>query len=212
MKTFFTLISILCVQLCMAQTASQTVYPTKNLNAYAGTWEYATATDTFRIVLIKGITSFSNSYDECLIGGYRYVKNGVVMGNYTQGTIPSVFQESDFSINNSAITVRGTNSALTLAEVNPNVIRIYFKDMGLGKTTSEGQMQLLSPTQARWTLKDRRGVYVLLPGESPPVEGFSVPTDLVLTKIADGNPPAELGDPPLPPIDPKDPEIETGRQ
>jgi len=206
------LISLFAIVVNCIPAQEQARLFTKNLDAYAGTWEYATATETFRVVLIKGVRSFSNSYAECLIGGYRYVKNGVVVADYTQGTIPSVFQESDLSINNSAITVKGTNAALTLAEVNPNVIRIFFKDMGLGKTTSEGQMQLLSPTQARWTLKDERGIYALLPGESPPVEGFSVPTDVIMTKIADGNPPAELGDPPLPPIDPNDPEMETGRQ
>ena len=182
MKLFFTLFSILCLHICLAQTANQKVRYTQNLDAYVGVWEYATATDTFRIVLKKGISSRTFSYSECLIGGYRYVKQNSLIGNYTQGPIPSVFLVDDFDESNSAITVQGTNAAVDPNMVNPNVIRIFFKDMGLGKTTQGGKMQLLSPTQAHWTLEDDiEGIYDVT---EPPIYGFSVPVDIIMTRIS----------------------------
>ena len=156
------------------------------MHAYVGVWEYANATDTFRIVLRKGIKSLPYSYSECLIGGYRYIKQGIIIGDYTIGVIPSVFLRDDLiSEENENITIMGTNSFAFPDEIDPNFIRIFFKDRGLGKSASSGLMQLLSPTQARWILKDDEGDYALLPGEQPPIMGFSVPTDVVMTKISD---------------------------
>jgi hypothetical protein len=200
MKLILTsVVSIVCLYICLAQTANQTVYPTKNLDAYAGIWEYATATDTFRVVLKKGIESRPRTYYEVLIGGYRHVKNGVVVGDYTKGPIPSVFLNKDLSEGDEEITINGTNALSDPDRIDPNEIRILFKDRGLGKMTQSGRMTLLSPTQARWILKDDEGDYALLPGEQPPIMGFSVPTDVIMNKVVPP-PPSPL--PPLPPPGP----------
>jgi hypothetical protein len=197
MKIFFTILGILFVYAGSAQTANQKVVQTKNLDAYAGTWEYATATDTFQVVIKKGIESRTFNYSECLIGGYRYVKNGVVVGDYTQGPIPSVFLQKDFKTTDKTITVLGSNAKNNPDWIDPNSIYIFFKDMGLDKTTQEAFMHLLSPTQIRWTLKESRGVYATLE-EMPPI-GFSVPIDVIMNKVIP-SPPTPL--PPLPPPGP----------
>ena len=183
MKIIFTLVSILCFHACLAQTSTQEVLYTKNLDDYVGTWQYATLTDTFQIAFRKGIRSLKHSYSECLIGGYRYVKNGILVADFTD--FPSKFSDKDFSKDDLSITVMGTNSKVNLDRVESNKIRIFFKDRGLNKT-GVGQMLLLrSATQAHWTLEDDEGNHIIWPGRAPWVDGFSVPTDVTLIKISD---------------------------
>ncbi|MCL2098724.1 MAG: hypothetical protein FWH23_08225 [Bacteroidales bacterium] len=183
MKTIYTIACLLLMNAGLAQTTGQEVRETQNLDAYVGVWEYANATDTFRIVLRKGIESLPHSYSECLIGGYRYVKQGVLIGDYTQGAIPSQFLFKDFSVEDETITVLASNAHANPERINPNQLYVFFKDRGLGKTTTQGQILLLSPTQIRWILEESEGVY--LTEEDIPPAGFSVPTDVVMTKISD---------------------------
>ncbi|MDR0295239.1 MAG: hypothetical protein LBH91_03480 [Prevotellaceae bacterium] len=196
MKIFYTLLSLLIFHAGLAQTANQTIAYTKNLKTYVGTWEYTSGADTFQIVVKKGILSTSNNYSECLIGGYRYVKDGILMGDYTQ-EIPNQFLKKDFSKNDSTITVMLSNARYRLDLVNPNILYVLFKDMGLGKIDSDCRVELLSPIQIRWTLEAGEGVYATL--EEMPPEGFSVPTDIIMNKVIPP-PPSPL--PPLPPPGP----------
>ena len=176
---------------CGITAQEQAEFYTKNLDAYVGTWQYATATDTFRIVLKKGIESTRHSYCECLIGGYCHVKNGVLVGDYIgAGNFPAQFLDKDIYMTDLSITVSGTNAFVNPNSIDPNRIRIHFKDIGLGKSTMKGQMLLLSPTQARWILKAGEADIALLPGEVPPPVGFSVPKDVVMTKISGTTPPS----------------------
>jgi hypothetical protein len=189
MKIFFTLLSILCFHLCLAQTAGQKMFYTRDLDLYVGTWEYATATDTFRIALRKGIYSTTDFYGETLIGGYRHVKNGVLMGDYTHG-IPAQFLEKDYRDDDHQITIKADNGCLS-----PNCtfawLDVFFKDLGLGKTTSRGSIEMISPTQIHWELEEREGIYS---SEDGTILGFSVPVDVVLVKISDSwGPPENFG-------------------
>jgi hypothetical protein len=196
MKIFYTLLSLLIFHAGLAQTANQIIFYSSNLDAYVGIWEYTSGADTFQIVVKKGTVSTPDLYYECLIGGYRYVKNGILMGDYTYG-IPNQFLKKDFSKNDSTITVKLSNARYRLDLVNPNILSILFKDRGLNKMTQSGRIQLLSPIQIRWTLEDGEGVYATLE-EMPPI-GFSVPTDIIMNKVIPP-PPSPL--PPLPPQGP----------
>jgi len=196
MKIFFILCGTLFFHVCLAQTSTQTVAYTNNLDAYVGTWEYATTTDTFRIVLRRGVVSIAYIYSESLLGGYRYVKNGVLIGDYTQG-VPDQFLDKDFSEDDNSITINATNSCVHLEPIPPNELRLFFKDIGLGKTTGRGLIKLLSPTQIHWILKDREGLFS--PDNVPPL-GFSVPEDVIMTKISDSWTPPTLPLRPLLPL------------
>jgi hypothetical protein len=176
MKLFFTLWSILCFQLCWAQTAEQTIFYTRNLDAFVGTWEYTFATDTFRVVFRKGILS-TGLYGETLIGGYRHVQNGALKGDYTSG-IPAIFLRDDFDEEDSRITVMADNGC-TRPEGVPDWLSLFFKDMGTVHTTVSGRIYMLSPTQIQWKLWEDEGVY------EEELPGFSVPEDIIMTKISD---------------------------
>jgi hypothetical protein len=180
MKTFFTLLSILCFQFCLAQTAGQKISYTRDLDLYVGTWEYAAATDTFRIVLRKGILSTTGLYGETLIGGYRHVQNGVLMGDYTHG-IPAQFLDKDYRDDDHQITICADNGCDS-PNCTFNWLDVFFKDLGLGKGTTSGSIELISPTQIHWELEEDEGVYS---SDDEKIFGFSVPVDVVLVKISD---------------------------
>ncbi len=184
MKTVYTILGLLLFHACLAQNPTQKVYQTKNLDAYVGVWQYVSGTDTFQVALRKGIKSTRFSYSECLIGGYKYVKNGVIVYSHVQN-FPSTFTNENFETFDMTIAIMGTNAFVDPNQIDPNEVRIFFKDRGLNKTTQSGLLILLSPSQARWTLKDDEGDFVYLPGEIIPADGFSVPTDVVMTKISD---------------------------
>ena len=182
MKTIYTIAA--CLLLMNAGLAQKVVRETQNLDAYVGVWEYANATDTFRIVLRKGVQeAMPNSTNECLIGGYRYVKQGVLVGDYTKGIIPSQFLDKDWSKEDETITVKASNARSNPEWIDPNLLDLYFKDRGFNKWGGHSQIQLLSPTQIRWILEESEGVY--LTEEDVPPAGFSVPVDIVMTKISD---------------------------
>ena len=183
MKTIYTIACLLLMNAGLAQTTGQEVYETQNLDAYVGVWEYANATDTFRIVLRKGVKYMIHADSECLIGGYRYVKQGVLVGDYTKGIIPSQFLRKDGAKEDETITVMASNARSNPEWIDPNLLDLYFKDRGFNKWGGHSQIQLLSPTQIRWILEESEGVY--LTEEDIPPAGFSVPTDVVMTKISD---------------------------
>jgi hypothetical protein len=131
--------------------------------------------------LIKGIESWLDNYNECLNGNYRYVKEGILIGDYTKWIIPNQFLDKDFSLEDEAITVNATNAHAKIEFINPNLLRVFFKDKGLGKTTGKGEIHLLSSTQIRWVLKD--GEILYSPGQDLPILGFSVPVDVVMNKV-----------------------------
>jgi hypothetical protein len=145
-----------------------------------GTWEYKTAAETFRIVLVKGWMDTHYSKEECLIGGYSYVKNGVTIGNYTQN-IPATYTDD-----NDKITILGGKIRVSKTQLSSNSIWIMFTDKKIGKTTfgfytKTNNFTLLSSTEARWQIFEDEGEYD--PNCPPPPEGFSVPVNVIMKKI-----------------------------
>jgi len=73
------------------------------------------------------------------------------------------------------------------SEINPTKLILYIKDYGKMKNgspkTSEGWLTLISssnPKQLRWQPEEPEGVYV---AEQAPIPGFTIPTDIILTKV-----------------------------
>ena len=156
-----------------------------NLDFYVGTWRYTnTATnEEFTINLRKTvyISSLSMIREDCIVGAYIYKKNGVlVLDNMDEFMVDRpIFPGPIYASN-----ARETESA-----VNPNKLRTTVQDYGILSPASErpksgmGIITIVSvanPKQIHWTLEDPPGARIA--GHSPPL-GFSIPTDIVLTKI-----------------------------
>jgi hypothetical protein len=178
MKHFIIIIS-LAIQLFPSNSISQNYnFPIKtysaNLDAYVGVWEYKSANEVFRINLIKGSKNTRLSIGETLIGDYFYQKDGVVLDNYFSDAIPSQISDRNYH----DIVVRATNAKSNPENINPNKLKMVLKDKRLIKSSACCEVMLISPTQIRWILADCEG-----PVDSDFALGFSIPTDVILTKV-----------------------------
>ncbi len=98
----------------------------QSLESFAGTWQYASGGEVFRIVLVKGTLNESDAYGDYLIGGYYYSKNGVVVYDCTHN-IPTVYtDDSDDFYTGPAIS--GTNGTFDPQVVTPNEARLWVSD------------------------------------------------------------------------------------
>ncbi len=88
--------------------------------------------------------------------------------------------------------VYATNSSRDKNNVNPNKLRMYVTDYGLyapngdAKWTPHNELLVVSrdtPNQIRWILNDESNIEI--PKEETPPPGFSIPTDIILRKVAD---------------------------
>ncbi|MDR1054467.1 MAG: hypothetical protein LBL90_01260 [Prevotellaceae bacterium] len=196
MKTVKRIVFITCAVLCgitgYAQWQQKTLQ-SKNLDAFAGIWEYKTANETFRIVFKKGTANTVYAKYDCLIGGYSYSKNGTLIGDYT-ANIPNSY--TSFISQN--VTILASNAHSNPDQIDPNRLDVLFRDRKLNKTTTgfardRNKFTLLSPSQARFQLFEDEGEQFDGPIDIP--EGFSVPADVVMTKVSQGTNPPGTGNP-----------------
>ncbi|MGL4667992.1 MAG: DUF6705 family protein [Saezia sp.] len=155
----------------------------ESLTNFEGTWIYAIGLDTFKIVFIRGLYHYSDgTIGQCLIGGYRYVKNGVLIADYTN-KIPNVCTMKNIYITDTTLVIRARpyhNSS--------NEIRIWFKDFAFKKYTANARFVLTENNncQAHWKLIPGDAPMFLFPGQEPPIVAhhvFSVPTNVIMTKL-----------------------------
>jgi len=160
-----------------------------DLTPFVGTWEYRTENELFKVMLVKGKIDNSLAMFDCILGGYYYQKDGQVIADYLS-PIPAV---SDFTINGGSkiIACAFSYDQSRIAEYAPDYLFVtYFDDKKEGKSSGEGSSITLLTYNTikwelkegeRWIIKDRNGNY--LEGHEPKPEGFSVPTNVVLTKV-----------------------------
>jgi len=200
----------LCCSVCIYTNAQPTRF-TKNLNAYTGTWEFQSDTCTFRLYLKKG-KSYSCKgcplANEMVFGGHYIERNGVVLTDLEAATKIA----TDQTRTENGMTIVAANQEPEEHLVNPNVLTFVFGDRLKDKKGS-GELTLIpgSPMQLRWHIQNRsEKIFLRIVGDPDPIihQGWTVPTDVILTKIADGDP-----DPITPPGKPglggKDPDIIT---
>ena len=108
---------------------------------------------------------------------YIYKKNGQVVHDNSDQLM------SNISANKMPIYV----SLGGYPEINPTRLCLSARDYGKMKNglpkRSEGWLTLISssnPKQLRWQPEEPEGVYV---AEQAPIPGFSIPTDIILTKV-----------------------------
>ncbi len=148
--------------------------PTANLQTYVGTWIYKTTDETLQIYLKKGGIDVGVFYGECLIGDYSYTKDGVKLDTYSIATIP------DSISNKQKNQIIHASNIKRAGVAEPNLLYVLMKDKRYGKTI-DGTIELLSPTQIHLKLQDVEGEYDC--DEDMPIEGFSIPNDITLTKV-----------------------------
>jgi len=155
-----------------------------NLDFYVGTWRYTNTTtkEEFTIKLRKSVYTAYNISKDCVVGTYTYKKNGVVV----------LDNMSEFLIDKSVglpAPIYASNAKGTISESNPNRLTASIQDYGIlwpGSTlpkSGQGVITIVStgnPKKIHWALKDSEGIVII---DHTPPPGFSIPTDMILTKI-----------------------------
>ena len=174
------LLFLLCYSLnySFSQRAAKRQVFTTNLEAYQGTWVYKSGTEIFRVFLKIGTIDSDDSMivGSCLIGDYFYSKNNVVIDSYSVSGIPLVYD----NLSKKQVIIFASNGKLeSVNYARPNELYMFFYDKQKKKKVYSGEILLISPTKIRWILKDDEGDY----NQEDWVEsGFSVPSDIILTK------------------------------
>ncbi|WP_291589103.1 DUF6705 family protein [Bacteroides sp.] len=188
MKTFKIILLLLVVTTNI--TAQKIVRPTKNLEAYVGTWVYQKNDTIFKIKLKKGQEVGETWIYNGLYGGYYLSIKGKVIENYF-GELPTSWDFSKESRPNN-IYIWASNHSYRLSDVDPNGVSVWFYDQRKkhfgGKGITGGYIQLLSPTKIHWKLDELRGIWNETEGdesisdaERRPI-GFSIPDDVIMIK------------------------------
>lgn len=132
---------------------------------FVGTWEWASAGEVLRITFTRNPAYTSPRYPDAgamnvVTGQYLYTRNGV-------------------TVDQSATT--GPRPYSLFCAPNGGGMRMSFYDHALGKY---GQALVAfvpgNPNQLTWQLRPKETMYVY-PDVAPP-DGFTVPTDLTLTR------------------------------
>ena len=178
------IITLITVLIC-SQLSAQSMTNADSLALYEGTWKYENAS-THEVFIMKlsklsYINGIFQEQFENYLGTYSYTRNNAVIFD-----------------NLSLIDKYGPASVLSVAEGRKIPISIanwiYKGETAFGfmdfvlKKTGEGEIKLISTAKGvekiSWHLHDSEGTYGTKVGEKPDyVEGFSVPTRMILTKV-----------------------------
>ncbi len=162
--------------------AQKKITPTKNLDAYVGTWVYASNDSIFKITLKRGLMGGKDVIINSIMGGYFLSVKGVPVEDYMEvdTTTPWNFHNETRKFH-----IIASNAATNLDYVDPNVLGMRFFDQRKkhinGKGIQGGLILLLAPDTIRWILNEKRGLGIDDTGEFMPI-GFSVPEDVLMIK------------------------------
>ena len=165
-------------------------YYTANLDAYVGTWEYSDANCTFRIYLKKGKDYYSKGGPLCCeaVYGGHYIKQAGA--NIPLVDLTNAVQKATDE-NRKGLTITADNGKKEASQVNPNELVFVFRDDLKGNKRGIGRLTLIpgNPAKLRWHIQKtaERGLIIRIDNEPSPVihEGWTVPEDVILTKISD---------------------------
>ena len=167
-----------------AVRAQKSIVPTKNLDAYIGTWIYQSNDTIFKIVLKKGHAENEKKIINALVGGYFLSVKGDTVENYLN--ITSTVWHLDKKDAPKGFYIWASNNALNFDHIDPNRVGVIFYDRRKkhfgGKGILGGEILLLSPDKIRWHLDEKLGLALEEPEEYPGLIGFSIPADVVMTK------------------------------
>jgi hypothetical protein len=169
-KILIILLSVLFFTLADAQNYSA------NLDFYVGTWVYSDPSigEEFTVKLRKTYLYDKHGIEYCLVGAYTYKKDGQIVSD--------CMVKFNDQVDALYMPIYATNSVLHQG-VNPNRLYMYLEDFVMRKKTFSNEIEIISstdPKKIHWILRNDEGEYET--HELPPDE-FSIPTDVVLTKV-----------------------------
>jgi len=199
MKLFQLLILFVICFACKAQTISLTnvnwltvpdgayVKDTDGkLDVFLGTWKWTNGNDEFTVVFVKKLMydgEGTNKYQKDIVmGGYRYINNGVEITNTLNFT-------TSFDVNDISTFSNYAHIITTIhSDFKGFQIKVYDKVKGKGLDGSFELTNALtlpngnySATQAHWRLRERE--FISINGNPPlPEDGIGLPDDIILTK------------------------------
>lgn len=171
-NTFFlTLLSVFFFNLADAQPYSA------NLDFYVGTWVYSDPSIGAEFTVKLRKTSRIDKYgiNHCLVGAYTYKIDGQIVSD--------CMVKFNDQVDALYMPIYATNSALQQSDANPNRVYIFVEDVVMRKKTFSNEIEIISstdPKKIHWILRNDEGEFEA--HELPPDE-FSIPTDVVLTKV-----------------------------
>lgn len=164
--------------------AQKEIAPTKNLDAYIGTWMYQSNDTIFKIVLKKGYAEDQHMIINGLMGGYFLSVKGIIVENYF--SIRDTIWHLDKKKGTQDFSIWASNNATSLDYIDPNRVGVLFYDQRKkhfgGKGILGGKILLLSSDKIRWHLDEKLGLALEEPDEYTELIGFSVPSDVIMTK------------------------------
>jgi len=195
MKTFLitALIGIWSFNLYAQNTLPQYTSYTANIDFYVGTWRYENPQTGEEFILRLRKTSriipLGTNATEYVVGAYTYKKHGQI--------VTDCMNKFDQNLPVLDMPVCATNSSTDPSSIDPNKLRMYVSDFGKFapngdvKWTGSNELSIVSsttPNQIHWILRNDRGP--VLEDEMPPFE-FSIPTDMILTRVQTATPPGD---------------------
>ena len=160
--------------------ACMEMFAQANYDAFVGTWVYQKNDTVFKIKLQKGTMIFKTMKNmPGIFGGYYLSVKGVVKEDYIK-TIPTIWDAD--------ILASLGNIYINAISDTPNYLGFTFYDQRKkhinGTGIPGGKMWLIAPDKLHWTLNEKDGLWAILEGsgEDMTLRGFSVPTDVIMTK------------------------------
>lgn len=186
-----TILFIFALLVTSSSVFAQKIYPSKNLDAYVGTWKYQQSDTIFRIILQRGqyISDTSSSdISNGLFGGYWLIVNGKTVEKYWTPLLESYSYSPRVRPRN--LYIWTSNSGLFADDIDPNWLYVDFYDQRKkhfdGRGIMGGFIRLLSPDKIHWKLDEEKGLQLKRNADeafenAKPI-GFSVPTDVIMIK------------------------------
>ena len=176
---------IIILSLILGSSGIQSQVYTTNLDFFVGIWIYTNevTNEEFTLKLRKSvyINPLDKYQDEkaCLVGAYTYMVNGIIVTNTMD----------EFGSDKHALRmpIMATNGVLDISLLNSQKLRLMFNDRKYNKYTMSSSLEIVSvsPAKIHWVLTEDEGDIVYLPGETIKPNGFSVPVNMVLTKVSE---------------------------
>lgn len=149
---------------------------------YLGTWKGECGDTIFTIKLLEGDIRYNGTIVK-ILGGYSVMVNEEIIDNYLDvgTTLPLGVNAVDYKvyINASYFIPPRQYVGFTFYDQRKK----HFNGEGI----LGGKLEYIAPNQLHWTLDEKYGIWCETEGDEDAEEvqpiGFSVPTDIILTKV-----------------------------
>ena len=164
--------------------AQKEIAPTKNLDAYIGTWMYQSNDTIFKIVLKKGYAEDQHMIINGLMGGYFLSVKGIIVENYF--SIRDTIWHLDKKKGTQDFSIWASNNATSLDYIDPNRVGVYLRPteeaLRRKRDIRRKKYFCFLPIKFVGIWMKKLGLALEEPDEYTELIGFSVPSDVIMTK------------------------------